>query len=88
MLLPTSESIKLNYKQLHDLLLKLGYNAEQATGGQWVYHHARNKSLVTVKPARSNTKVPDVVIASVITNVLNTNVASERKLKKLISVAA
>ena len=88
MSLPTSEPIKLNYKQLHDLLLKLGYRAEKAPGGQWVYQHARNKSLVTVKPARSNSKVPNVVVASVITNVLNTHVASERKLKRLIPVAA
>lgn len=81
-------TIRLNYGQLHELMLDLGYQAVKTDKGAVVYTHAKNNSFFPVRHARRNEIVPDVVLSAVATNVINTNIAPEEKFKRLAAAHA
>lgn len=85
MLSPTNKYIKLNYGQLDGALKKLGYAAVRASGGHIVYRHPKHNSLLAVRHSPKTELVPRVVVASVIRNVINTNVAGEAEVKQAVT---
>ncbi|WP_299287098.1 hypothetical protein [uncultured Mucilaginibacter sp.] len=82
---PTDRSLKLNYGQLDDTLKKLNYTAAKALGGHVVYKHPKNISLLAVRHFRKTEIVPKAVLASIVRNIINTNVANETEIKKAIA---
>lgn len=81
--LHTHNTIRLNYGQLHNLMLELGYRAVKTTTGALVYTHRRNNAFFPIRQAKRNEIVPDVVLSAVATNVVNTKVAPEARFRKL-----
>jgi len=75
--------IKLNHKQLNDILTQLGYNATKVNGSHITYKHDKPDSKILVKQARANEIVPPAVIASVMSNVIYFNVADAKKIENL-----
>ncbi len=74
---------KLNHKQLNNILTQLGYNATKVNGSHITYKHDKPESKILVKQARANEVVPPAVIASVMRNVIYSNVADAKQLEIL-----
>ncbi|RYY05810.1 MAG: hypothetical protein EOP43_08030 [Sphingobacteriaceae bacterium] len=85
MLSLTDRGLKLNYGQLDHALKKLSYTSAKALGGHMVYQHSQNTSLLAVKHFRKTELVPKAVIASIIRNIIDTNVANEADIKRTIA---
>ena len=79
----SSNYIRLNHKQLNDILVQLGYSATKVNGSHIVYQHEKPDSKILVKQARANEVVHPAVIASVVTNVIYSNVADEKEIENL-----
>lgn len=78
-----NNDIKLNYKQLGEVLKALGYESAKTDVGQLVFLNKAYDSLLALRPARSNSIVPREVLAYIWRNIINKNVATESKIRTL-----
>lgn len=80
-----NKDVRLNYGQLNSMLTQLGYQSARAAGGHIVYKHNKKNSLVAVRHSRKTTIVPEMVVSSIIKNVVNANVANEAEVEDLVA---
>ncbi|MGC4038427.1 MAG: hypothetical protein QM764_20855 [Chitinophagaceae bacterium] len=79
MSLLTADDIKITYGKLDKMLVRLGYKQQQLNGAHYIY--SNKSSLVAIKRAPKNYKVPRIVVSSVVTNILNSKIANPAKIR-------
>jgi predicted RNA binding protein YcfA (HicA-like mRNA interferase family) len=78
----------IRIKDLKYILSALGYMQEKTAGTHIVYKHPTINSCIIFQGRKANSSVPKIVFSAIIKNIINSNVADEKKIQKVIAAVA
>lgn len=81
-----SEIIRV--KDLKYILSSLGYEPEETRGSHNVYKHPVIHSFILFQGRKTSEVVPEIILSAIIKNIVNSNVATEQEIQKLIETVA
>ncbi len=74
---------RYSYKKLDAILMRLGYKSHKTPQGHMIYKHAKTGSFVGFYWPRANQIVPTIITASVLRDVIDFGVATEKKINAI-----
>ena len=74
----------ISVKDLKYILSSLGYKPEETSGSHNVYKHPVINSFIIFQGRSSGELIPKIVLSAIIKNIINSNVATEQEIHKLI----
>lgn len=74
----------IRVKDLKYILSSLGYEPEETRGLHNVYQHPVTNSLIIFQGRKANEQLPEIILSAIIKNIINSNVAKEQEIQKLI----
>jgi len=76
----------IRVKDLKYILSSLGYKPEKTKGSHNVYKHPVINSFIIFQGPSSGEFIPKIVLSAIIKNIINSNVANEQEIQKLIEI--